>query len=236
MNLALRFIRIFFLFFSFLAPVALADEASSPLPFSPGETIRYDIKKLNIKWGEATMTFHGIASLDGRPELLITVTSSGFKFFDEEKIYFDPKAFLPVRVERDLDIFGKKEKITEYYNAEQKTVRIVKTAKGKTTEQTIRRPGPLDNMYCFIFRYRMAGKFQKGEDILIHLPTRDVRFQLMDIQPLAIDGKAFTAHYMQSDPAKYSVWFAADSRRVPLRIDGTAGIGKTAMIMVNYQK
>ena len=218
------------------AGAAQATDALEAFPFRPGETIQYDIRKLNINWGEAAMTFHGVASLDGRPELLITVTSKGLKFSDVERIYFDPQNFLPVRVERDLDIFGKKEKITEYYDAARGTVRIVKTARGKTTGQIITRPGPLDNMYCFIFRYRMSGKFQAGEKITIHLPTRDVQFQMIGDQPLRVNGQDINTRYMQSDPAQYRVWFAADSRRVPLRIDGAVGIGKTAMIIKHYTR
>ncbi|MBI5150855.1 MAG: DUF3108 domain-containing protein [Candidatus Omnitrophica bacterium] len=213
-----------------------AADAPKALPFRPGETIQYDIKKLKMRVGQASLTFHGLVPLGGQSALLITFTSKGMKFFDEEKIYVDPRTFLPQRVERDLNIFGKKERIVEYYNAHEGSVRIVKTAKGETTEQTIKRSVPLDNIYCFIFRYRVSGKFIPGETFQIHLPTKDVQFQAEDPRELQVGGKKIAAHYLQSDPAQYRVWFDPGTRKVPLRIDGAIGFGKTAMIMVDYQK
>ena len=216
-------------------PVWAAD-APKALPFRPGETIQYDIKKLKMRVGQASLTFHGLVSIDGQSALLITFTGKGLKFFDEEKIYVDPRTFLPQRVERDLNIFGKKERIVEHYNARDGTVRIVKTARGKTTEQVIKRSVPVDNIYCFIFRYRAMGKFAAGESIQIHLPTKDVQFQVQDTRDLGLEEKKVAAYYMQSDPAQYRVWFDTGARKVPLRIDGAIGFGKTAMVMVNYQK
>ena len=216
-------------------PVWTAD-APKALPFRPGETIRYDIKKLKMRVGQASLTFHGLVSLDGQSALLITFTGKGLKFFDEEKIYVDPRTFLPVRVERDLSIFGKKESIVEHYNAREGTVRIVKTTKGKTTEQVIKRSVPMDNIYCFIFRYRVSGKFTPGETFQIHLPTKNVQFQVQKPRGLQVGEKEIAAHYLQSDPAQYRVWFDTGARKVPLRIDGAIGFGKTAMVMVNYQK
>lgn len=214
-------------------PVSAAD-APAKFPFSPGETIQYDIKKFKMKAGEATLTFHGLVSLEGQGVLLITFTSKGLKFFDDEKIYIDPRTFLPRLVERNLNIFGKKEKISEHYNAKEGTVRVIKTARGKTTEQVIKRSVPLDNIYCFIFRYRIMGKFTAGENLLIHLPTQDVQFQAQNPRRLQVGGKEVDAYYMQSESAQYRVWFDTGAHKIPLRIDGAVGFGKTAMILRSY--
>jgi hypothetical protein len=214
-------------------PVWAAD-APNVLPFRPGETIQYDIKKLKMRVGQASLTFHGLVPLDGQNALLITFTGQGLKFFDKEKIYVDPRTFLPQRVERDLNIFGKKEKIVEYYNPREGSVRIVKTAKGETTEQVIKRSVPLDNIYCFIFRYRAMGKFTAGESIQIHLPTKDMQFQAQNPQMLQLGDKEIETYYMQSDPAQYRVWFDTGTHKIPLRIDGAIGFGKTAMILRSY--
>lgn len=214
-------------------PVSAAD-APAPLPFRPGETIQYDIKKFKMKAGEATITFHGLVSLEGQGVLLITFTSKGLKFFDDERIYIDPRTFLPRLVERNLNIFGKKEKIVEHYNAKEGTVRVVKTARGKTTEQVIKRSVPLDNIYCFIFRYRIMGKFTTGENLLIHLPTKDVQFQAQKPRRLQVGEREVDAYYMQNESAQYRVWFDTGAHKVPLRIDGAIGFGNTAMILRSY--
>ncbi len=218
----------------FTGTPAWAAESRTPLPFRPGETAQYDIKKMAMRVGQATLTFHGLVALEGQNAFLITFTSKGMKFFDEEKIYVDPRTFLPKRVERNLNIFGKKERIVEHYNAGKGTVRIVKTARGKTTEQVINRSVPLDNIYCFIFRYRAAGKFTPGEALQIYLPTKDVQFQVQENRIVQLEDKEVDAYYMQSDPAQYRVWFDKGAHKVPLRIDGAVGFGKTAMILRSY--
>lgn len=230
----LRSLVLFFLLFCICPGSVQAADVPAKFPFRPGETIQYDIKKLKLKVGEATLTFHGLVSLEGQGVLLITFTSHGLKFFDEEKIYVDPRTFLPRLVSRDLNIFGKKEKISEYYNVREGSVRIVKTAKGKTTEQVIKRSVPLDNIYCLIFRYRALGHFSAGETLQVHLPTKDVQFQVQKPRRLQVGEKEVDAYYMESEPAQYRVWFDRGARKIPLRIDGAVGFGKTAMILRSY--
>jgi hypothetical protein len=212
-----------------------AAEDSPHLPFSAGETIYYDIEKLGLKVGEAAIVFHGSTQIEGRGAFLITVTSHGFRFFDEEKIYVDPLNFLPVRVERNLNVFGKKEQIVEYYDTLKGGVRVVKTAKGKTTQQIIRKGNILDNIYSFVFRYRKTGGFRIGDKAGIHLPTRDVEFFLERTEQLNVSDKDYTAYYMHSIPVKYRVWFDQGHNKIPLRIDGAVGFGKTSMVLREYR-
>ena len=51
------------------------------------------------------------------------------------------------------------------------------------------------------------GKFTAGENLLVHLPTKDVQFQAQEPQKLQLEEKEVVAHYLQSDPVQYRVWF-----------------------------
>src|SRR5262245_44522223 len=82
--------------------------------FLPGETIQYEIKKV-LKLGKATLTFNGPQTVNNQQLVLITFRTEGLNFYDEEKIYMDPTDYYPVVVVRDLDIWGKKEKLREIY-------------------------------------------------------------------------------------------------------------------------
>ncbi len=233
---------VFVLFYCLLPAMGRADNAANAssqtgdLPFRQGERVVYDIRKLNLKIGEAVLTFHGLTQLDHRPVFLITFVSKGPEFFDEERIFFDPGTFLPVQVQRDINIFGRKEKIVERYSPRDGVVEIVKTLRGKTTRDVIRKPQRLDNLYCFIYRYRRSGGFQIGEDLQMHLPTKDVQFKLLTTDPLKINGKPLDAYYMESVPGKYRVWFSKSLDKIPLRIDGAVGFGKTALVMREYHR
>jgi len=222
------------------AAIGLAVLAGSPalaqdtdMPFQQGEHIVYAIKKLGLKAGEATLTYAGPTHVNGRSANLIVFTAKGVNFYDEEKIFVDPVTFHPIQVQRDVDIWGKKEKIIEYYEAGQ--VRIVKTAGDITEEQVIQKDDNLDNLYGFIYRYRRDGQFRLGEAMAMTLPTQDVMIKLSDMDKIKAGGDVYNAFYMQSDPKKYEVWFDSSPRRIPLRINGAVGFGNTSMQLREYQ-
>ena len=211
-----------------------AAESSVDMPFPMGETITYDIKKFKFKVGEATLVFGGLVDFSGREALLITFTAKGFRFSDQERIYLDPETFYPIVIERDLNIFGLKEKIVEFYDTKYGKVRVVKTARGRQKEQIIQRGERFDNIYGFIYRYRQRGQFVKGENLELHLPTRDVSFKLDKKSKFMAAGQEFDAYYMSSVSKKYKVWFDSSQKKIPLMIDGAVGFGQTSMIMKEY--
>jgi hypothetical protein len=200
-----------------------------------GEKITYSIKQTGIKAGEAVLSYEGPATKEDKEYVLIVFKADGMNFFDLEKIYADPQTLLPKIVERDLNIFGKKEQITEYYESAAGKVRVVKTAKGKTSEQVISKKGDLDNIYCFIYRYRRDADPKPGASIAINLPTVDLQLKLKENTKLSAAGKKYDAVFIQSEPAKYKMWFDTGKQKIPLRIDGAVGIGNTTMTMKSYE-
>lgn len=201
-----------------------------------GEKITYNIKKLGIKAGEATLEFVGPVETAGQKFVLIIFRAMGMNFLDEEKIFADPETLLPQRIERNLNIFGKRERIVEYYTQNPPQVRVVKTVKGKISELVLRNTQALDNIYCFIFRYRQNGTFQAGKNLNLNLPTQRVQIVMKGWQRIAAAGKNYEAYTLESQPAKYKVWFDASPRRIPLRIDGAVNLGPTSMIMREYEE
>ncbi len=202
----------------------------------PRETVVYDIKSLlGLKVGEARLSFEGATTLEDRHVILVTFVSRAVNVYDEEKIYADPETLYPVRVERDLDIWGKKEKITEYYDQDKGTVRIVKRAGERAEEQVLEGRAPVDNIYCFIYRYRKEGAFTVGESFRMNLPTKEVTVELKKETLLAAAGKEWESYYMETVPSEYRLWFARGEKKIPLRIDGSSGLKKVSMVMQEYQ-
>ena len=223
-----------FFIFVFSANMGYA-QTPAGMPFSKGETVSYEIKKLKVTVGQATLVFEGEVDVSGQRAMLVTFTAQGFKFYDKELIYLDPATFFPLKIERDLDILGKKETITEFYDTQRGKVRIVKTANGKTAEQVIESGKRFDNIYGFIYRYRRLKQFKEGEEFYLHLPTRDVVFEITTKKKFKAAGREFDAYFMSSIPKKYKVWFDSGNRKIPLMISGVLGFGNTSMIMTDYQ-
>ncbi len=206
------------------------------LPFEKGEVITYAIKKLAVKAGEATLTFEGQAEINGQPVYLIVFKADGFNFYDEEKIYVAVDTFAPVKVLRDLNIFGNKEKITEEYFAKDGKIVITKVAGGKTTQEVINKQGQIDNIYGTIYRYRAFGTFAIDDTVQLRLPTKDIVLKLEKTVEIKTAGKKYQSFYMSSVPSQYQVWFDSSEQRIPLRINGAVGMANTAMNMKSYSK
>ncbi len=231
MNLRLHILVLAILLVS--SQLTLGEKESSER-YLVGETITYSIKKLGVKAGEAILTFHGKQNWDGKEVLLITFEATALNFFDQEKIYIDPKTFFPLRVERDLNVFGKKEKIFEDYDSPQGIVKITKMVGDKKIQKTIQKMGNIDNIYCFIYRYRKHGQFNLGDTLKINLPTKEVEISLEKVNTIKAAGQVFDSYFMQSNPKKYQVWFDTGPHKIPIRIDGAVGLGNTSMVMEKY--
>ena len=209
--------------------------ADAAAPFAKGEMIRYSIKKMGIKVGEATLAFEGETPRDGKKYDLIIFTAKGFNFFDEERIYVDGETFLPKFVLRDVNVFGKKEKVTEVYDQAAGTVTITKVAKGGTTVRILEKTGPIDNIYGYIYRYRLHGGFDREERVQVALPAMDVTFAGVKNLEFKAAGKTYPALLLRSVPAQYSIWMDRGPAHLPLRIAGAVGFAKTVMTMVAHE-
>lgn len=233
----MKFFLVSMLMFGLIGGVlAFTADVAAESVYMPGETIHYQIKKMGVKVGDAVLKYHGPVEDSGRQLILLVFTADGFNFYDEEKIYADPQTLLPLRVERDLNIFGKKEKITEYYDQAGAAIRVVKTKKdGTVKEQILKKEGAVDNLYCFIYRYRVQGTFDAGETLRLKLPTKDVELKIMRNVVIKVGSLTRDSVFMESVSGEYRVWFGSDAERAPLRIDGAIGFAKTQMILVEHE-
>lgn len=204
-------------------------------PFQPGETIHFAIKKMGVKVGEATVVFNGLERFLQQVHLSITFTAKAFNFFDREKIYLDKQTYYPLIVARDLNIFGKKESIVEIYDSKSGEIFIGKTVKHLDTRQTIKKEGQIDNIYCFLYRFRQNGAVSPGSFFSMNLPTRDVTIQYLKQEKMKVAGKVYQTMYLQSDPKEYQIWFDSSEKRIPLRIDGAMGIASMSLILSEYK-
>ena len=162
------------------------------------ETIHYALIQLGIKAGDATLRNVGPTVYRGKSTFLIVFKAQAINFWDEERIYTDPLNFYPLFVERDLNIFGRKEKILEVYDRANSEIRLTKTVGDKSTEQVLKKTGAIDNIYGFIWRYRKSGSFEIGDVLDVFLPTTDLKIKLVKRMNVNIQGKKYDSFFMQS--------------------------------------
>ena len=199
-------------------------------------TSHYSIRQLGYD-GEATLSLVGPKDYKEHKTLLIVFKANGVNFSDEEDIYVDPETYKPLFVERSfsLAIFGHGKTLEEYIPSKGE-IRITKTDGNRVTHQVIKKVGPVDNIYGFIFRYRKEGSFKTGDVLNMTLPTRDFKIQLLGRGEIKIGRKSYDSYYMKSQPTRFKIWFDTSQHKWPLRITGTIGFLNSVMTMTGYEE
>ncbi|MBF0479038.1 MAG: DUF3108 domain-containing protein [Candidatus Omnitrophica bacterium] len=218
----MRAIIIFIFLVLSAASLSAAQSAAPAKAFYPGEKITYNIKKMFVV-GEATLEYKGLTEIEGKPAELIIFRAKAPAFFDEEKIYFDPQTFYPLKNFRDLDIFGKKQKIEETYFQDQNRVEIVDRSLDKSRKVEFKKTSSIDNVYGIIYRFRMKGDATLGAQLHAVLPTKEVNFTIAKEGNIKVNHQNQKALFMAGEPKNFGFWFSADDRRIPLRINGALG-------------
>ncbi|MFH1655305.1 MAG: DUF3108 domain-containing protein [Candidatus Omnitrophota bacterium] len=204
---------------------------NSESPFKEDERLLFRVKMGFLTVGRSQLIFKGKTKLDGREVYLIKFITRATNFIDTETIYTDPISFLPLRVQRDIKMFGKKIDIVEEYNQKEKFVKITRTEAGKTDEQIIRSDNNLDSIICLIYLYRIPGKIELGKTMTINLPLKRIKVKVENIRNIRVPAGNFDAFIMKSEPKGYNFWFGTGENRLPLSIDGAIRFGSARLLL-----
>ncbi len=197
-----------------------------------GEKINYDLFLGGVRVGTAEYHHLRKTYLNKKLVDIITFYTKAMTFKDRETIYCDSKTFLPLLVERKISKPIKPEKIREVYDQENFKLTITKHRFGTSTSE-ISSTEPIHNSIVLPFFVRNAPDLEIGWTFTANLPQGKYLIKLMGIEEVEIPAGKFEAYYFESQPSKINIWIGTDDKRIPLRIDGTGGIGYK-MMMHNY--
>ena len=207
-----------------IKPAAVVEEKPE-FPDRVGEKVVYDVMLGGIRLGQAVFYYPGKAELDGRPVSIFTFETSLFRFKDKEKIYSQPRTFLPLKVEREISSWPKYEKITEIYDQDKFTLNITHTESGKDQVTNIKKESVIHNSILLPYLVREIPDLAPGWSFRANLPTQSFKIELTSIEEVNVAGGKFKAYHFKSTPEKFEIWISDDERKIPLRIKGMSGIG-----------
>ncbi|MBM3248739.1 MAG: DUF3108 domain-containing protein [Candidatus Omnitrophica bacterium] len=207
---------------------------SVPFPFKDGEALVFRIDMGFFPVGKARLTFEGKTKLKGQEVYLIKFSTNTANFKDTETIYAELDTFLPLRVERNINLWGVASKIVEEYDQKEKYVKITKTELGKTSEQTIKSDSEIHNVICMIYHYRLAGNIELGKKVAINLPLKKITIEAKEIRKVKLPKGKFEAFILESVPAGYDLWFDIGPKKMPLKITGAITFGNAALVLSDF--
>lgn len=198
-----------------------------------GERILYEVRWNNIKAGKAEFNHLAQLEMEGKKANLVTFQTILTGFNDLEKIYSDAQSFLPLKVEREVYFWPRKEKINEEYEQDNFTLKVTKFVGSKKQETVFKKHGPIHNAILMPFYVRRMSGLSPGWTLKANLPTQQFEIKLVDIEEVQVPAGKFQAYHFQSTPSRFEIWISADERRIPLKIKGSGGIGYV-MSMTEY--
>lgn len=157
-----------------------------------------------------------------------------FNIFDlvsDEKVFLDSKTHLPLKVERDIILSGKKELIEETYD--QNTGRVtIKRKSGRTTEKVYQRTPPVSNILALLYFFPANIELENDKWMEFTLPNQKIRIKYIEERTLKTEDAEEETYFLLGRGAKrFSLWLDKKTR-LPLRIEFILPIGKVSIVKV----
>ncbi len=197
-------------------------------PGHPGEKVIYEVHLGKLSLGRSVFTTLADEELEGRPVSVVRFETKLARFADTEKIYCDPVTYLPLRVERLVNMWPTTEKITEDYDQKDFKV-VVSKIKGNRKEPTlvIKKGDVINNAILLPFYLRKNAALDIGYSLIARLPTKEFSLRLVSKEEVVVPAGRFVAYKFTSTPRQFEIWISDDSHRVPLKIKGSSSLGYT---------
>lgn len=218
-----------------LGQLTLSAEQFPKFPFTIGEKLNYGIYSNGIRVGRASISYLGIKKIGELQLDCVLVEAKAPGFNDKETIYGDIKNFTPVRIEREIRLFGEDILITEEYDTENNEVVITRKAK-KTTVNSIKSNEKISNIILLLYFYRLKSSFVIGDNLGFNLPTKKLKMQVVKEAKIKVPKGKFEAIFIQSEPPQFKVWFDVNKTKLPLKIQGAIGFGNTYMSLIDVEE
>lgn len=200
--------------------------------------LTYDVLFNGIPVGTIEWQYLGQEVIEGRSAEVVLLDSNTnilqlLNIESKEKVFLDSLTHLPIRAERDVVFFGRKETIEEVYNQEDGSIKI--TRRNSTTkEEFLHQDKPIHNILSLLYFFPKSLKLEKGKEFSFNLPTQKVKIKVLTEKTLSLNkSKKRRVYYITGSGAKrFNLWL--DKRdRVPLRLEFLTAVGKITLTKKN---
>ncbi len=194
--------------------------------FKDREIIKFGIYSYGIRVGSGQLNYLGIEEEGGEKYQHIIFKASTLSVKDEDDVKGSLDFSFPVRVDRDVTLFGKKELISERYSSDRRSVNISKIVNGSIEpEQFIQSKDDINNVFLLLYQLRNDEEIGLGKVYVINLPTQKFELVVDSKKKIKVPLGEFDVFYLESRPPKYKIWLQAQESRLPVKIQGLVAGG-----------
>ena len=202
--------------------------------FQNKDKLVYSVYFNGIPSGYIEWEYLGRQEIDGITVDVLSVNSDTniFNLFDldsKEKVFLDSKTSLPVKVERDIVFFGKKEIIVETYDQEKGQIKI-KRSSSKGSGDVLRQDTPIHNILELLYFFPQDVALEAGKWMTFNLPTQKIRIKMVKERVLKVNGVNQDTYFLIGRGAKrFSLWLDKEGK-MPLRLEFISLVGKVTVV------
>ncbi len=202
--------------------------------FQNKDKLVYSVYFNGIPSGYIEWEYLGRQEIDGITVDVLSVNSDTniFNLLDldsKEKVFLDSKTSLPVKVERDIVFFGKKEIIVETYDQEKGQIKI-KRSSSKGSGDVLRQDTPIHNILELLYFFPQDVALEAGKWMTFNLPTQKIRIKMVKERVLKVNGVNQDTYFLIGRGAKrFSLWLDKEGK-MPLRLEFISLVGKVTVV------
>ena len=202
--------------------------------FQNKEKLVYDVYFNGISSGYIEWEYLGRKDVDGIAVDVLSVNSDTnilnlLDLDSEEKVFINSKTFLPIRVERDIVFFGKKEIIKEVYDQEKGQIKITQSS-SKEEENILTQDTPIHNILELLYFFPQDLALEAGKWMIFNLPTQKIKIKMVKERVLKVNGLKKDTYFLIGRGAKrFSLWLDKEEK-IPLRLEFISLVGKITVV------
>lgn len=227
-----RFIVLFVIFLGFLSHFARGESIKER--FQGRDALVYDVSFNGVPVGGVTWRYLGQDMVSGEPADVIYIDSRAdilnlLNLKTKEKVFIAGNGYLPLKVERDVVLWGKKELIEEIYDQDHGRVKIVNYNSEKK-EEVLVQDKPIHNILALLYFFPKNIELTPGKMFIFNLPTQKVKIKIVSERKLKINGKEKESYFLLGSGAKrFNLWLDKETR-LPLRLEFITALGKVVIL------
>ncbi|MDD5430034.1 MAG: hypothetical protein PHE97_04855 [Candidatus Omnitrophica bacterium] len=205
--------------------------------FKGKEHLSYSISFNGIPSGNINWGYLGKETLFGHQADVLTVSSDTkilelLNLTSKETVFIDSQTHLPLKVERNVVLFGKKESISEIYDQDKGTVRITRR-NSEVKEDILQQDKPIQNILSLLYFFPQNQPLKKGKWMVFNLPTQVIKIKFVKERLLDTGSKKEETYFLIGRGAKWFNLWLDKKTRLPVRLEFILPVGKIIIKRIN---
>ncbi|MCF7907869.1 MAG: DUF3108 domain-containing protein [Candidatus Omnitrophica bacterium] len=202
--------------------------------FKGQDKLIYEVYYNGMFSGHIYWSYKGTEKVEGGLADVIHVSSDTkilglLDLTSDEDVFLDSENHLPLKVKRNIVMFGKKELIDEIYDQGKGFVRLIIRG-DEAREEIISQDKPIHNILALLYFFPQNVKLEKDRWMNFNLPTQKIKIKFIKERPLKTDTGEVDTYFLIGRGAKrFSLWMDKVTR-MPLRLEFVSLLGKVSIV------